>query len=183
MPREIDDAEYNKLLGKSAVADFIQTIWDHPKAGKPARRLVKEVYPNIEIPDLDIEDRVDTKINALLKAQKDEEAAKAAAAERAQWDADKAEVIKQYGYTDEGIKELEDFMVKNKVASYKVAAGYHAAKNPRPSNGTEGAGDGMWNHGRSDEWKKVAADPEEFARKEFMRAIRADEAKVRGGVF
>lgn len=183
MAREIEEDEYNRLMGKSAVADFMQTIWDHPKAGKPARRLVKEVYPNIKIPDLDIEDGVDSKINALVKSQKDEEVAKAAAAERAQWEADKQEVIKHYGYTDEGIKELEDFMVKNKVASYKVAAGYHAAKNPRPSNGTEGAGDGTWNHGRSEEWKTVSADPEGFAKKEFMRAIRADEAKLRGGIF
>lgn len=180
MPRQVEDSEYQRLMSRAAVADFVESIYDDPATGKDARRLIKRKYPNLQIPDLDIEDRLDAKLAARDKQRDDEERQRKRKDEEDGWAADRERVRKQYGFTDDGMKDLEKFMVDKNVGSYEVAAHYHAAKNPKPSDPTAAYNDSHWNHGRSEEWKEIAADPEAYARKEIMGALHRDAAKQRG---
>ena len=182
MPRQIDDNEYQRLTSKGAVADFIQSIWDDPATGKDARRLVKRKYPNLQIPDLDIEDGVRRELDARDKKKADEDKAVKEKTDKERWASEKAAAQKKYGITDETMTEVEKFMVEKGVADYETAVGYHVARNPKPSDPTAPFNDGHWNHGRSEEFKTIAADPEGFARREIMKAIEADTQRARGGV-
>jgi len=174
----ISDEEYNKLMVASHTAAFAESIWNDPALSKEAKRLAKRKYPNLEIPELDIRDEVDARFNAEKKAREDAEAATKQAAEDEAWKKERAEIQQQYGFTDDGMKELEEFMVKNNVGSYEVAASYKASKQPKPSDATYG-GDHFWNHRQQEGFAEVAKDPEGWARTQILQAIRNDERRER----
>jgi hypothetical protein len=177
MPREISDEEYNALLARKEIADLVEPLWNDPALGKDAKRLLKRKYPQLRIPDLDIEDKVETALADDRKKRDDEKAAEAKEKQKTAWAEARAKTQRDYGFTDEAMKDLEKFMVEHNVASYEVAAGYQAAKNPKPSDPASGFNDHFWNHGQSDEAKEVAKDPEGWARKEIIAAIRRDDAR------
>jgi hypothetical protein len=77
------------------------------------------------------------------------------------------------------MKELEKFMFERNVGDYEVAATYHAAKNPKPSEPTAGYKDPYYNFGKGDLFKEIAKDPEGWGRDEIIKAIRNDEARNR----
>jgi len=59
MPKEVSDEEYAYLMGRKQVADFIEPIYNDPVLSKDAKRLIKKKYPNVKIPDLEIEEMVE----------------------------------------------------------------------------------------------------------------------------
>lgn len=179
MPREISDDEYNALLARKEIADLVEPLWNDPALGKDAKRLLKRKYPNLRIPDLDIEDKVETALAADRKTREDEKAKETREKQQADWKAQRDRVQAEYGFTDDAMKDLEKFMVDNHVASYEVAAGYTAAKNPKPSDPAAGFDNHYWNHGQDETAKEVAKDPEGWARKEIMGAIARDDARIR----
>ena len=181
MPRTVTDREYMFLQGRRQVADFVESIYNDPQLGKEARSLIKRKYPQIQIPDFDIEQRLSQRLDADKEERTKAENEKREADVQKEIKQSRDRVQKEYGFTDDGMKELEDFMVKKNVGDYEVAATYHASKNPKQSDATQH--DGLWNHQKAKNFADVSADPEGWARGEILNAIRKDEAARRGGAF
>ena len=179
MPREISDEEYQFLQGRRQVADFVEPIYNHPQWGKEAKRLIKQVYPQVKIPDYDIEEQVNARFDA-EKKQRDE--ATAAERQRAQddhWRKERTRVQRDYGFTEEGMQELEAFMKEKFIGDYEVAASYRASKNPKP---VEASWDETrWHHERAPGFDQIAKDPEAWGRTEILSAIRRGQERVRAG--
>ena len=177
MPRELSDEEWAHYQGRKQVADFVESIYQDPVLNKEAKALIKKKYPNLQIADYDLEQKFESRLDAEKKAREDAAAATKQAAEDAAWKKKRADVQKEYGFTDDGMKELEDFMIKENVGSYDVAATYKATKDPKPVDATYH--DGLWNHTKQDGFKEIAQDPEGWARTELIKAMRLDEQRNR----
>ena len=178
MPRQVSDEEYAWLQGKRVTADFVEGIYNDPQLNKEAKALIKKKYPNLQIADYDLETKIDAKFAA-------EEAAKRKAAEEAQrkkdsddWNAARRAVQAEYSFTDDGMRELEDWMAEHAVASHEVAASYRASKNPKTSTPTFDSQ--YWRHEQAPNFKEIAADPEAWGRKEILSAIQRDQERARG---
>jgi len=178
--RQITEQEYAHLQGRKQVADFVESIYNDPNLSKEAKALVKKKYPNLQIPDYDLETKIESRFAAEKKTRDDADAAKRQKAQDDEIAASRKSVQDTYGLTDDGMKKLEDFMVANNVGSYEVAASYLASKEPKTSEPDYNSG--MWNHGatfKTDGFKDIVADPEGWARKEIMKAVTADERAAR----
>jgi hypothetical protein len=177
MPRQITDEEYNFLQQRRMTADFVESIYNDPALNKDAKRLIKRKYPNLAIPDLDIEDKVTQRLDADKKARDD--AARAERDKKADeaWKAERGKVQKDYGFTDDGMKELEGWMTEKGVGDYEVAASYRAAKNPKTSEPTYDTT--HWNHAAAPDYKEIVKDPEAWGRREILGAIHRDAERAR----
>jgi len=178
MPRTISDEEYKYLQDKRMTADFVESIYNDPQLNKEAKRLIKRKYPNLAIPDFDIEQKVEQRFTAEDQKKAKEAADAAAAADRAAWNASRAKVQKEYGFTDEAMKDLEKWMHEKAVADHEVAAEYRASKNPQTSSPTYDSQ--FWHHEKADGFAEIAKDPEAWGRKEILGAIHRDEERARG---
>jgi len=179
MPREISDEEYNFLHGRRQVADFVESIYNDPALGKEARALIKKKYPQIQIPEYDLEAQMNARFDADKKEREDEKKAAKDAEDNKKFTETRSRVQKEYGFTDEAMKDLEKFMAERNVLDYEVAAEYHVAKNPKQIEAD--TNDGLWHHQQQDGFAEISKDPEGWARKELIGALRRDEAAQRGG--
>jgi hypothetical protein len=178
MPRQISDDEYMYLQGKRQVADFVENIYNNPQLNKEAKRLIKKAYPQVQIPDLDIEDRVEERLAGIERERNEAEAAKRQAQDNEEWQGRRKKTQSDYGFTDEAMKDLEQFMVDRNIGDYEVAAAYKAQRDPKPS---EAQFDSFkWNHEKTPGWAEIAKDPEEWGRNEILQAIRKDQAREKG---
>lgn len=179
MPRQISDEEYNFLQNKRVTADFVESIYNDPQLNKEAKRLIKRKYPQLAIPDYDMEEKLEARLSAADQAREQEKIEAKRRADAEAWNASREKVKKQYGFTDEGIEDLEKWMHDKAVADHEVAASYRAAKNPQVSSPTYDSQ--YWHHERAPDFKAIAADPEAWGRNEILTAIRKDEERARGG--
>ena len=178
MPRQVSDEEYSFLQNKRVTADFIESIYNDPALNKEAKRLIKKKYPALAIPDLDIEDRVQSQLDAERKRREDADKAARQKTDDELWQNQRKKVQTDYSFTDEGMSELETFMRDKGVGDYEVAAAYRAAKNPRASEPTYDQH--FWHHDQSPDFKKIAADPEAWGRGEILGALHRDQERARG---
>jgi hypothetical protein len=178
MPRTISDEEYSFLQNKKMTADFVEGIYNDPQLNKEAKRLIKRKYPNLAIPDYDLEQKVEARFSAEDERKAKEAADRAAATDRDAWNASRNKVRKQYGFTDEGMVDLEKWMHEHAVADHEVAADYRASKNPQTSSPTYDSQ--FWHHEKAPDFKEIATDPEAWGRKEILGAIHRDEERARG---
>ena len=178
MPRTVTDEEYNFLQNKRMTADFVESIYNDPVLNKEAKALIKRKYPNLAIPDYDLENRVEARLSAADQAKAKEASDAAAKADRDAWNASRAKVKKQYGFTDEAMADLEKWMHEKAVADHEVAAEYRASKNPQTSSPTYDSQ--FWHHESAPNFAEIAKDPEAWGRKEILGAIHRDEASARG---
>ena len=178
MPRHVSDEEYMFLQGKRQIADFVESIYNDPSLSKDAKRLIKRKYPQLQIPDFDIEERVEERLAAAEKERVDAEAARQREADKKHWDEQRGRTQKQYGLTSEGMENLENWMLEHNVGDYDVAASYRVAKDPKPSSATFDSV--KWNHDKQPGFAEIAKDPEEWGRNEIMKAIKTDQDRARG---
>ena len=175
MARTIEEQDYQHLLGRKQIADFVETIYNDPVLSKEAKALIKKKYPDMQIPDYDIEQRVEQRLAEDRKAREDKENEQRQQSDQDRFQNLRKETQNKYGFTDKAMEELEQFMVDNNVGSYEVAAGYKASKEPKPSDVT--FNDGRWNHDKAPNFKEVAADPEGWGRSEILKALYNDEER------
>jgi hypothetical protein len=175
MPRTIPDEEYTFLQGRRQIADFVESIYQDPALTKEAKALIKKKYPNLAIPDYDLETKVEERFATERKEREDREAAERSAAEKQRFDSVRSDTQKKYGFTNEAMTELEQFMVDHNVGDYEVAATYKASKEPRPSDVT--FNDGRWNHDKAPGFAEIAKDPEGWGRSEILKSLYADEER------
>ena len=181
MPRTIPDEEYQFLQGRRQVADFVEQIWNDPSLNKEAKALVKKKYPQMQIPDYDIEQRVEERLAADKKEREDRDNAQREEAERARFTNVRKKTQDDYGFTDQAMEDLEKFMVERNIGDYEVAASYQASKNPKPSDAT--FNDGRWNHDKAPGFKDIAADPEGWGRNELLKTLYAAQEQEKGRRF
>lgn len=178
MPRQVSDEEYAFLQNKRMTADFVESIYNDPQLNKEAKRLIKRKYPQLAIPDLDMEDKIDQR----LKAEDDKRAKEAADARTKAdvdaWNASRDKVKAEYGFTDDGLKDLETWMQEHAVADHEVAASYRASKNPKTTEPTYDSQ--FWHHEKADNFAEIAKEPEAWARREILGAIHRDAERARG---
>jgi len=179
MPKEVSDEEYAYLMGRKQVADFIEPIYNDPVLSKDAKRLIKKKYPNVKIPDLEIEEMVEKRFADEDKRRDDETKKTTRETQEAKWKESRAKVQKEYGFTDEGMKDLEAFMLERNVGDYEVAAKYKAPASPRASEPTSRHGESWGYGGSNDQFKEIAKDPEAWGRGEILKALKADQDRAR----
>jgi hypothetical protein len=175
MPRTISDEDYNHLVGRKQVADFVETIYNDPALTKEAKALIKKKYPEMSIPDYDIEQRVDQRFAAEKKERDDRESAEREANAKKNFEDTRKRTQAEYGFTDQAMEDLEKFMVERNIGDYEVAASYQASKNPKPSDAT--FNDGRWNHDKAPGFTEIAKDPEGWARSEILKSLYNDEER------
>ena len=177
MPRNISDEEYRFLQERRMTADFVESIYNDPQLNKEAKRLIKRKYPNLAIPDFDLEEKLDARTRAEEESKKKAAQEAKSKADREAWNKSRADVKKSYSLTDEGLTDLEKWMEEHAVADHEVAASYRHSKNP-PT--TEVADNMYWRHDKQDNFKEIASDPEAWARREILGAINRDSQRARG---
>jgi hypothetical protein len=175
MPRTIPDEEYQFLQGRRQIADFVESIYQDPALTKEAKALIKKKYPNLAIPDYDLETKVEERFAAEKKERDDREAEQRKTEEQQRFQNVRKDTQSKYGFTDKAMEELEQFMVDHNVGDYEVAAGYKASKEPRPSDVT--FNDGRWNHDKAPGFQEIAKDPEGWARSEILKSLYSDEER------
>jgi hypothetical protein len=175
MPRQVPDEEYAFLQGRRQIADFVESIYQDPTLTKEAQALIKKKYPNLAIPDYDLETKVTQRLDAEKKEREDREAEQRKTQEQERFHSVRGETQKKYGFTDKAMEELEQMMVERNIGDYEVAATYKASKEPRPSDVT--FNDGRWNHDKAPGFKEIAADPEGWAHGEILKSLYADEER------
>lgn len=161
------------------VAEGATQIWNDPNLSDRAKALWKEKFPEGNIPGYDTEQR----INARLDKEKAERAeAEKKARDKAEDDqlaAKRRAVRERHNLNDEGMDKLEKLMVERGVADHEIAAHWLAAQEPAPSEGTSEYDRHFWQHDRSPEYREVASDPEGYARREILKAIRNDMQRTK----
>jgi len=178
MPRQVSDEEYAYLQNRRMVADFVEPIYNDPGLAKEAKRLIKRKYPQLAIPDLDIEDRVQAQLDADRKERKDAEDAAKKKADDEAWKSERRKVQADYSFTDEAMSDLEGWMRDKGVGDYEVAASYRASKNPKTTEPTYDSQ--YWHHDQTPGYADIAKDPEAWGRKEILSAIHRDSERMKG---
>lgn len=178
MPRTISDDEYNHLIGRAQVADFVEPIWNNPRTSRKAKALVKEAYPTLEIPGYDTEAAVEQKFAE--RDQRDAEKERKAKEEQEdqQWRAERDKVKTARKLSDEDMSKVEKLMLDRKIGNYEDAAEIYTARLPKPSPPTY---DNHWNHAAQPSFAEIGKDPEGYMRREFLAAIQRDQEAMRGG--
>ena len=190
MPVTLTDeqvAELRTRLGISEtnarIAEAAAGLWNDPDTSAEAKALWKRKYPDSDLGDAyNVEQRLNARLDRQEQdAQKREREAREKAIDE-QIASKRRETQDRYRATDDAMKRLEDMMVEKNVGDYDVAAEHFFSRQPGTSNGDDSAFDSQfWHHDRSDLFKEISADPEEWGRKEILKTIREGEQRNRGG--
>ena len=127
MPREVSDQEWAEIEQARAIAKAASEVWDDPQLGPAAKELFKRKNPKVAIPDHDIRSEMRAGFAEIKQQREEEKTAERQAKEDDYWKTERARVKSEFGVTDDGMKDMEKFMLENHVGSYEVAAGYLAA--------------------------------------------------------
>ena len=181
MPRQIDDAEYNFLQSRRQVADFVESIYNDPQLTREAKALIKKKYPGLAIPDYDIETKVEQRFEEERQARETESEKKKREEEDERFRKLRKKTQDDYGFTDDAMGRLEKMMIERNIGDYEAGAALMAAKEPKAADATQGSQ--LWRHQDNDTFKEISKDPEKWAEREIMSAIRRDQDNERGRNF
>lgn len=137
---EIDE---NELMNFRQVAGAMQKMLSNPKTRSKILEAQKIINPNVSIPEIDsaepiraalaeIQKESDETRKMLADDKAERETEKNLHALRNRWEAGQS-VARKAGYTDEGLKALEDFMEANGIADHKLAMPAFERENPLPA--------------------------------------------------
>jgi hypothetical protein len=177
MPRQVSDEEFAFLQGRRQVADFVESIYNDPQLTREAKALIKKKYPNLNIPDYDVEARVEERLTKDREEREREKTEERERADQTSFQNLRKQTQEKYGFTDAAMTDLEKLMVERNVGDYDVAASYMAAQNPQPSEAA--FHDGRWNHSKAPGFAEIAKDPEEWGRGEILKALHNDQERAK----
>lgn len=137
-PVEIDE---NEVLAYRQLTAFVDSALKNPKTRKEMLKIQKTLNPDAAIPELDAAEPVLGAVEDLKKQfedyRKEQEESSAKREEEAkladmrkQWDAGRRTAMES-GYTDEGLKAVEEFMEKNGVLDWDIGVAAFERKNPQ----------------------------------------------------
>lgn len=163
---EIDDAT---LAQFQALQKLVADMQADPEARRQMDRAIKKVRPNVETEE-DVAEKYRAPVMEELKAVRDDLAAhKAEIAKREQDWADGEENRRMHaafadlrrtgGYTDDGVKEIADMMLKRKIADPYAAAALYDKQHPAaPEIQTSSYEPTSWKIGPDDDVKRWFTD-------------------------
>jgi hypothetical protein len=178
MPRQLSDDEYNRLIGRSQVADFVESIYNDPQLTREAKALIKKKYPNLQIPDYDIENRVEQRLAQDRQEREDAEQHKRDEEERNKYKKLRGDTQNKYGFTDDAMERLEQMMIDRNIGDYEAGAMLLASKEPKTSDATYD--NQYWHIDQRKNFADISKDPEGWGRNEIMKAIKTDQERARG---
>ena len=178
--RQLTDEEYNFLQGRRQVADFVESIYNDPQLNREAKALIKKKYPNLQIPDYDIETRVEARFDAEKREREEAEAQKRRTEEDERFKRDRKTTQDKYGFTDDAMGRLEQLMIDRNIGDYEAGAMLMASREPKPMAPGGDLDHSRWNHQKQDGFAEIAKDPEAWGREQIMRAIQTDQERARG---
>ncbi len=170
---EVDENDWN---ASKQVVQSMQNLLNSPKTRRDLLRLQKQLNPHLVIPEIDSAEPVLNEVTAVSKRleemQKrldDADEARKTAESRGElmkrWNTGRSN-LRNSGYTDEGLDQVEKFMEEHGLADHKIAAAafekLHPAPEPVRSSRT-GAFDlfGPQSDDKSSEYMKaLMSDPE-----------------------
>lgn len=130
MTVQIDDAVAANLKAAATLVDQLQK---NPQTRRGLLGLIKQANPNMYVAELDQTKPLEDKIAALEKRLTERDAENLSKSQNAELAAARAQLRKDFGYTDEGIKELEKFMLDTNTADHRVAHDALQARKPKES--------------------------------------------------
>lgn len=181
MPHQLTDEQLSYYQRQDQIAKFADSLWTDPQLSKEAKALAKKKYPQLQIPDYDIMTEVDQRFAAERQERDRVENERRQRDDQDRFEKTRTQTKDKYGFTDEGMQDLEKFMLERNIGDYEVAASYKASQNPKPSDAT--FDDQRWNHSKQEGFAEIAKDPEAWGRAEIMRAIGRDTQREKGGRF
>ena len=179
MPQQLTDEQWAYYQSQDYKARLADDLWNDPQLGREAKALVKKKHPNISIPDYDIEARVEQHLAEDRKQREEAKAKEKEETDRKHFDNLRSETQKKYGITEDGMKDLEKFMVERNIGDYEVAASYKISKEPKQAEANFDTF--RWNYDKQPGVSEIAKDPEAWGRGEILRAIQADSDHAKGG--
>jgi hypothetical protein len=148
--REIDETEF--LAAKSTI-DAVNGMLAHPAARKLLLQARKTADPNVVIPEIDAAAPLNSEMSEIKKMLAEEKAAREAEkVEREQavrisefqqgWERQKSR-LREAGWRDEGISEVEKFAQERGVPDLEIAASHWEKLHPPPEP-VQPNGSGSW---------------------------------------
>jgi hypothetical protein len=164
------------------MANLMQSLIE--KDGPAIKRLAKKHHPDLIVPEIELEDKIDEvnkgweeKYNALEAKFKEVEGKVNVSLTRTD--------LKDKGYSKEQLAEIEELIKSKKVGDYATAEEFYSMKNKlaEPSGGKPFGFQRRAEPGLSeDKLKSLKEDPISFARNEALEAINdIRSGKVRLG--
>lgn len=134
---EIEESELAQYKG---IAQTLQTWMNNPKARQKILEARKEIDPNAVIPEIDAAkpineamSKLDEKLTAFEKRLDEDKTAREDAKKLAElntrWESGR-QTLRSKGYTEEGIKKVEELMEKEGIANHDAGAAYYDRLNP-----------------------------------------------------
>ncbi len=134
---EIDE---NTLVAQGAILKLFDEMQKNPKTRGATLRAIKELRPDISIPELDAAAPLQAQLEEIKTAQREFldsiKAEKAAAAEAAAteklisgWNAQKNSLLEE-GYFPDGVEKIEAFARENGIPNLAAAAALYEKRNP-----------------------------------------------------
>lgn len=130
MTRRSPDAELLERLeadpwGKELLASVkvANELYKDPKTGPAFQKLIKEKFPDAQIPELDAASRVDAEIERLRKERNDEKAEREKR-EREELMARADAWLRDQGLSDEEIKDLKDTMTRRRIGDWEAGLAF-----------------------------------------------------------
>jgi hypothetical protein len=148
---EVDEEQYNS---GQVLKQKLGQIFANPDAKKLLQKAHKMVDPKAITPELDADEKMTASESALRKefedykaAQEKKESEALEASQKTQgearWNAGR-DALRQRGFTEDGIKAIEELMAKEGITNHKIAADSWERDNP-PAMPAMPGGTGGWN--------------------------------------
>lgn len=183
MPRTISDAEYNHLVGRKTVADFVEPIYNSKELGAEARALIKKAYPNLAIEGYDLKQELKSEIAQVRNEFHETERQRRDREEAERFQQVRKKTQDEFKFTEEGMKKLEDLMVERNIGDYRAGALLMASEQPKPVESHIGPAQRYWNHEKQDGFDEISKDPEKWGFNQLLQAAERDSQRARNQGF
>jgi len=121
---------------KNAAIDWLESLPNHPEYGREFKKLLKKVDSRIQYPDMESEERIETKLAAHKKEFDDYISNQNAEKNKNYWEGKRKAARDKYSFTDEDIQKVEKFMVDEHVGNYELAAKHYNETTKAPAEPT-----------------------------------------------
>jgi hypothetical protein len=158
------------------VEDMVNGIWNDPALTNEAKALFKKKYPDVPIPDYDVERKVEQRFAERDKKEADAKKKEREAAQDEDFKSRRKRTQDDYGFTDDAMGRLEKLMNERGIGDYEVAAEYFAAREPKPSDARDAHGP-RWGFQDDKAFDEIAKDPEKWAHSQILQAARTDQQR------
>lgn len=159
------------------VREATEGIWNDPELSDQAKALWKKKYPDSKIEDYDLKQQIFGRLDA-EKAEREKARQDALEAENVEkYRQQRARVQKEHGFTDDAMDRMEREMAERRVYDYEAMAPFFASREPKPIESYQNSN--RWNHDRTEEFKRISADPEDYAFTEIVNTLRDQERRSR----